>query len=593
MGGGEARAVGKGPAWSGWAWPSAFGLASALAAYASLHLTRFGGGVSSIWVANGMLVGALLVMRRQAWWRWMAFAFFGQMAARALIDDTLALSLGLALANMLECWLVAAWVRRGASDLSLAPSLGPVARDAITATLLACAVSATLATTLRGLDGSTAPMLTWTLWFLAHVLGLVIVATLVTSAGQPGVRRRLRGGESFDFLVGMFLMLAVTAATFLQTTYPLLFLPYLPLAFLAHRHGLLGMLMGVLVLAATSGLAAATDSGPFVLMQSTPLSRTLLWQGYIAAGCLLAFGTTVAVTQRAQLMRKLARSESRFIALTEYLPAMVARFDREGRYTYANARSRDMMPGVDLIGQSLRELRGDKVYGNIQRYVEGALRGEPQTYETKVTLNGREVELHAQFVPDYAADGSVQGFYSLAFDITEAKRNERELERLARFDQLTGLANRRHFDESLEDAVARVRRTGAGLMLISLDLDRFKQINDNFGHSVGDEVLRGFAARLCESVYEVDLVARQGGDEFHVLVEYTPRPEVAELIAGRILASMQAPMRISGHELQVATSIGIAIQIPPQSGHSLIELADAALYEAKSRGRNTWVLRHA
>ena len=585
------QAIHRDPPWLAWGAPAAFALVSALAAYGSLRLTRFSGGVSAIWVANGMLVGALLLLPRPRWRAWFVAAFLGQLSARLAVGDAWHLALGVGAANLLESWMVVAWVRRRVEDLRDASSLGRVASDAVGSTLVACASSATIAVFVRGLEVSDQLALIWTLWFIAHVLGMVIVATLVASAGQRSVHLDLRGGERLKFLAGISLMLLVCAATFLQESYPLLFLPFLPLVLLAYRHGLIGMLVGVVLLSATSGLAAATETGPFALMHGTPLAHVLLWQTYVAAGCALAFGTTVSVTQRTQLLRRLARSEAQFVALTENLPAMVARFDREVRYTYANARSRSMLPGVELVGKSLREVRGEQIYARVESYVQGVLRGQPQSFETRRQIDEPDVELHVQFVPDLAADGRVQGFYSLSFDITEAKRNERELERLARYDALTGLANRRHFDESLEAAVARARRTDGALMLMSLDLDHFKQINDNFGHAAGDEVLKVFALRLSESVYNVDLVARQGGDEFHVLVEYSPSSATAALLAGRILEAMRAPMRIGDINLQVGASIGVGLQRPALSGQSLLELADAALYEAKAQGRNTWALR--
>ncbi len=579
------------PPWARWVAPVAFALVSAIAAYGSFRLTRFGGGVAAFWIGNGMLAGALLLLPKAQWRVWMLAAFLGQLAARITIGDAMLESVGLGLANLLECWMVAGWVRRNVDDLRDANSLGEVALDGVVATLLACAVSASLAAAIKGLATPAAtPALTWILWFMAHLLGMVIVGTLIASIGQRGVRRSLRREQRLDFLVCVAPMLAVAAATFVQARFPLLFLPFLPLVLLAYRHGLFGMLVGTLILALISGLSAVTDSGPFALMHGSPLARTFLWQAYVASACLLSFATTVAVTQRFQLMRRLARSEAQLVNLTEQLPAMVARFDRDVRYIYANARSRGMSSGIDLIGKSLREARGEAGYAKIEGYVQGVLGGEPQSYETRWPLADREVDLRVQFVPDRAPDGSVRGFYSLAFDITEAKRNERELARLARFDPLTGLANRRHFDESLREAVDHARETATGLMLMSLDLDKFKDINDTLGHAVGDEVLKRFAQRLREAVYEVGMVTRQGGDEFHVLIGHSPRPEIAAPLAGRILRVMREPMHIGSRELQVGTSIGIGFQNPVQSGQSLMELADAALYQAKAQGRGTWAL---
>jgi len=166
-----------------------------------------------------------------------------------------------------------------------------------------------------------------------------------------------------------------------------------------------------------------------------------------------------------------------------------------------------------------------------------------------------------------------------------------ELERLARVDALTGLANRRQFDEALEGAVARAVRSGAALMVLSLDLDRFKQINDTLGHAAGDEVLQEFARRVGAAVYDVDRVARLGGDEFVVLVEYSANAEAGERMATHIITAMQPPIALAdGSSVQAATSIGIGLQQPVTSALQLMALADKALYEAKGRGRNTWAI---
>jgi len=127
-------------------------------------------------------------------------------------------------------------------------------------------------------------------------------------------------------------------------------------------------------------------------------------------------------------------------------------------------------------------------------------------------------------------------------------------------------------------------------MVISLDLDKFKQINDTLGHAAGDEVLVEFGRRVRASVYNVDLVARLGGDEFVVLVQYSPTVESGERIARQILAAMVPPMPLTSGPVQAATSIGVGLQQPVTSAADLLALADRALYEAKTRGRNTYSL---
>jgi len=683
------------------------------ASWFSLTYTRFESGVSAVWLSNGLLTGALLLAPRRDWiWYFLAGAA-GQVAARLLKHDVLFVLLALVAANMLECALVAFWVRRREGDLERARSLPRVARDALLSTLVACAGSGMIASPIVSLRTGATPFEAWATWYGAHVLGLVIVATLTVCAFQKNVRMVPAGWRArVDYLACLGLLLGVCWAVFSQAHYPVLFLVFLPLLLLAWRHGLSGMVVGVGVLALVSGAAATNGTGPFALVSTTdPSLRLLFWQLFIASSCVLAYSSAVSLTQRQQLEGSLLRSEARYrlladnskdlivrrrangerayvspasLALTGYapqdlppleevvhpedqaalkglfgrlfagviqegtvryrvfhrsgrivwleavarrvidageaqvvfvardiservraeqgqlaaqaqlqaitdnLPAMVARFDRDARYVYANSRSLAMVPGLDIIGKTLLELRGPEHYEQFRPMVEAVLRGEPQAFDTWINGPNGRVELRAQFVPDRAADGSVQGFYSLSFDITEAKNFARELDRLARFDALTGLANRRHFEGELDAAVARAMRTGAALMVLSLDLDKFKQINDTLGHAAGDEVLVEFGRRVRASVYDVDLVARLGGDEFVVLVQYTATTEAGERIARSILAAMEPPMDLSVGPVQAATSIGVGLMQPVVSASALMALADRALYEAKARGRNTY-----
>jgi diguanylate cyclase (GGDEF)-like protein len=175
----------------------------------------------------------------------------------------------------------------------------------------------------------------------------------------------------------------------------------------------------------------------------------------------------------------------------------------------------------------------------------------------------------------------------LSFDISELKLAEAKLAEMARSDSLTGVANRRQFDESLHQALARSRRDGRQMALLCLDIDHFKSINDNYGHPVGDAVIVAFSQRLQACIREVDLLARLGGDEFVVLIENAV-PGSAETIAEKILAAMQQPMAAGGHDLQIGTSIGVAYSRPGHSEAEFFKLADQALYEAKKAGRNRY-----
>jgi diguanylate cyclase (GGDEF)-like protein len=166
--------------------------------------------------------------------------------------------------------------------------------------------------------------------------------------------------------------------------------------------------------------------------------------------------------------------------------------------------------------------------------------------------------------------------------------SQRELEALARVDSLTGLPNRRQFDERLSLAVARSQRPGLPIALLYLDIDHFKQINDTHGHGVGDQVLKVFGERLAGCVRAGDLVARLGGDEFVVLVEDALLPQAAEIIARKLIATMDRDIVVGDLHVRTTTSVGIAYCPFRTSAEVLMAAADAALYDAKKAGRNTF-----
>jgi diguanylate cyclase (GGDEF)-like protein len=171
-------------------------------------------------------------------------------------------------------------------------------------------------------------------------------------------------------------------------------------------------------------------------------------------------------------------------------------------------------------------------------------------------------------------------------DVTERRRSLAELEVQAARDTLTGLVNRGTFVATLEAALAPGRVGDGRLALLFIDLDGFKPVNDTYGHSVGDEVLRAAARRIEAVVRATDTAARLGGDEFVVLIDPLVDRSIAEATADRILDALASPIHTDEHEISLGASIGVAVVDGPtrESAASLIRLADAAMYESKQLG---------
>ncbi|MFJ5370290.1 putative bifunctional diguanylate cyclase/phosphodiesterase, partial [Bosea sp. CER48] len=164
---------------------------------------------------------------------------------------------------------------------------------------------------------------------------------------------------------------------------------------------------------------------------------------------------------------------------------------------------------------------------------------------------------------------------------------ERQIQRLAGQDELSLLPNRRSFDLTLDQTLAGLRKDGPGLAVLLIDLDRFKAVNDTYGHTAGDELIRQVATRLSGATQGGDTVARLGGDEFGIIVTHAATPVGCTALAERILARLTEPFIVMGIEVTIGCSLGIALS--PRDGadrETLLRLADTALYQAKNSGRN-------
>jgi diguanylate cyclase (GGDEF)-like protein/PAS domain S-box-containing protein len=177
---------------------------------------------------------------------------------------------------------------------------------------------------------------------------------------------------------------------------------------------------------------------------------------------------------------------------------------------------------------------------------------------------------------------------SVARDITERKQTEARLRQLAHYDALTGLPNRRLFQDSLAKAMEQADALDMQVVLLYLDLDDFKDVNDSFGHSIGDELLRGIGQRLLATLYPRDIAGRLGGDEFGIILLTPHDTEIAMIVAGRVHAALSSPFALTGHTVRTSVSIGITVY-PSDTDNAevLSRYADMAMYEAKRSGRNT------
>ena len=309
------------------------------------------------------------------------------------------------------------------------------------------------------------------------------------------------------------------------------------------------------------------------------------------------------ISERKEAELAQAASEQRLRLIADNLPVLICYIDRNHRMGFGNATFHAWL-GLDpahLPGMHLAEVLGKPAYDAARPRLRQAFEGVGATFEMPLQAQGRHRILEWTFVPDVQAQGrvnvAVAGVYALAHDMTRVKEAESRLVQMARFDSLTGIANRRLFGELLGQALERVRRQRQVMGLAYLDIDHFKAINDTWGHGVGDEVLKEFAQRLAGCVRVTDTPARLAGDEFVVLLEDVKGMEEAERIGAKIVEVIRTPFATDAGPLDVTASVGIALvhgadgPLPTQD--QVLGWADTALYAAKHGGRNRCVVRMA
>jgi diguanylate cyclase (GGDEF)-like protein/PAS domain S-box-containing protein len=247
----------------------------------------------------------------------------------------------------------------------------------------------------------------------------------------------------------------------------------------------------------------------------------------------------------------------------------------------------------EILGQNPRILHSDKTpkgtYTDLWQHLTSGRTWQGE-FVTK-RKDGSEYIEHAIISPIHQPDGSITHYVAVKEDITEKKRAEAEINRLAFYDTLTGLPNRALLLERTSQALATIRRVGHYSALISFNIDRFRTINDAGGQTLGDALLKAVGERLIQTLHEGDVVARIAGDEFGILLtELAPQQETAAHlaihVAEKIHASLQAPFYLSKERVILTASLGIAL-FPASNDDSPLDImrrANTALHHAKTRG---------
>jgi diguanylate cyclase (GGDEF)-like protein/PAS domain S-box-containing protein len=306
-----------------------------------------------------------------------------------------------------------------------------------------------------------------------------------------------------------------------------------------------------------------------------------------------ALGSQVALAlQRIALAHQIHQraSETHFRSLIQNASDVILVIGADNQITYQTPSALSVLgyQAPDLAGQPLERLlhQGDLVrsLSTLDRMRrQGAGAGRDAQVDWRLHCADGHWIVAEVVCSNLVDDPDVQGVVLTIRDVTERRELERELEHRAFHDSLTSLPNRALFADRMDHALRRGARLKSLVAVLFLDIDDFKVINDTRGHIVGDEVLRRVARILAATVRAGDTAARLGGDEFALLLEEAPSMAEVEMLADRVLTTLQEPIVVGGQSFLVRASIGIATNASSTDASELLQLADLALYEAKTR----------
>ncbi|MCB6184672.1 EAL domain-containing protein [Leeia sp. TBRC 13508] len=301
------------------------------------------------------------------------------------------------------------------------------------------------------------------------------------------------------------------------------------------------------------------------------------------------------MTEQRKAEKALTEREYEYRTLVENTSDMIARFDLDLKLRYANPAfvNAYARKGQNLIGQSSTEIFETESHCLYSQLLIQSIATKKELSTQYKWLDDADHENCAMltFTPEVDRQGKVSSILVVGRDITEQYEYQQKTHQMAYFDQLTGLANRAHFNEMLKIYVSTPTKEGDCILVTVLDMDRFKEVNDSLGHPVGDQLLASVAERLKQQLPTHATLARLGGDEFAILIPVKNTPETIEPIANIVLEAFKTPFPVSGYELHTSCSIGISrYPVDSDNADDLIRFADVAMYEAKKAGRNCFAI---
>jgi diguanylate cyclase (GGDEF)-like protein/PAS domain S-box-containing protein len=561
--------------------------------------SRNAGGVAILWPMNGLLLGVLLCAPRRHWPSYLALGFAVDLGINLPLSSYSWTAVYLAACNLLEVGLAAALLYR-----TISPKPDLTQRRQLISLLVYGVVLATAISSLFAQFSSFAPkpwFIAFGHQFVAHALGIAVMTPLYLSFSQ---RKRFPGSSQLEVAALLGMLCGVTVLVFWQTDLPPLFLLLPVLLLLGVRLRLAGSALGLLIVTIIGGFLTSAGRGPIMLARSNSApSRDLTLQFFVAVSMLTLYIVEVFLAERERLQTNLQGSEARFRLLAEVSDDVIVLADLNGKRRYVSPAVSSVLgwEPEELVGHSYGQIVHPDDIAPLASLMMRCLEQKP--VETLTYRCRRKdgvyiwMEVSIRLYRDEITNEPI-GFVNVVRDISSRKAAEEELNRAFRLvenqamiDGLTGIANRRRFDETIDREWRRAMRDRSSLSLLMIDVDHFKLYNDIYGHLSGDTCLQEIASAAQDVLHRPsDLLARYGGEEFIVVLPFTDSDgaqQVAEQI--RLAVELRRLPHTGNPPHQVVTvSIGCATNVLDFDSpkHVLLQAADDALYVAKSAGRN-------
>ena len=557
------------------------------AARLGLSLAYLHPSATPVWPPTGISIAALLLFGFGIW----PGIFVGAFAANAWVSGALAPSLGIAAGNTLEALVIAWLVNRYAGGVRVFERPRDIFRFAGIAVFTGTIVAAIFGPISLGLAGLARWDDFWPIagtWWMGDASGALLVTPLLLVWAQEPAANAERKPDSLTIplfagvvISGLLVFGGLGPADTRDLPLEFLCLPFL--VAIAFRLGVREAVTANALLATVAIWGTLRGMGPF--HRPHPNQSLLLIQAFTGVVTLTTIALAAVVSERRRVTQALALLESAVDNAAEGVVILAGSASASRpRITFTNEGFRKLtgIPAAQALGQTLDVL--DVTPRDAMASARRAF-AVAQSFHCEMGAtrpDGSQYALEMEVMPVPA--GTTRSTYWVAIlrDVSERRQHLAALEHQALHDALTGLPNRLLLGDRLEQSIRAAEREGGSFAVLLIDLDRFKDVNDTYGHAAGDALLAQVGPRLRSVLRSVDTIARVGGDEFVVLLPSAGSAEDVGRTAAKILETLEAPFSVEGHISEVSASVGIALY--PQHGAESLQLlraADAAMYMAK------------